>query len=210
MKENVVPMKNNPIKPFRYFALHKPFGYLSQFVTSHKKKKVLSDIFPFPDEVMPIGRLDEDSEGLLLLTNNGKMHQYLLAHHAEKEYWVLVEGEVNSAQLKQLNEGIDISHQSIVYTTKPAVVKILDEVNIVERYPRVRYHPYKKHTWLSITIKEGRFRQVRKMTAAIGCPTLRLIRVRIGNYTLPEINNIGMVVELTHEEVSQTGFKPLV
>ncbi len=191
-------------KVFKYYAIYKPFGYLSQFVCEHKNKKLLGDLYKLDDDVMPIGRLDEPSEGLLLLSNNGQFHQYLLAHQVEKEYWVLVEGDVTDATISLLEEGIDISHQSILYKTKPAKVKrIADEdANFFERYPRVRYHKYNPHTWLSITLKEGRFRQVRKMTAVVGHPTLRLVRMRVGNYQITTQTPIGHIEEINPIDVA--------
>lgn len=198
MKENVVRMNE---QEFKYYAIFKPFGYLSQFVCEHNNKKLLGDLYQLEEDVMPIGRLDEHSEGLLLLSNNGKLHQHLLAHNVEKEYWVLVEGDVGDQTIKQLEEGVGISHQSTIYNTKPAKVRRLEGVEFPERYPRVRYHKYKPHTWLSISIKEGRYRQVRKMTAVVGHPTLRLVRVRIGNYHIHTQTPIGSINPINPEEI---------
>jgi 23S rRNA pseudouridine2457 synthase len=198
MKENVAQMSE---QEFKYYAIFKPFGYLSQFVCEHNNKKLLGDLYQLEENVMPIGRLDEHSEGLLLLSNNGKLHQHLLAHHVEKEYWVLVEGDVSDETIKQLELGVGISHQSIIYQTKPAKVKRLENVEFPERYPRVRYHKYKPHTWLSICIKEGRFRQVRKMTAVVGHPTLRLVRVRIGKYTMNTQTKIGSITHINPDDI---------
>lgn len=192
-------------QPFRYFALYKPFGYLSQFVCEHNNKKLLGSLYNFPDHVMPVGRLDEDSEGMLLLSNNGKFHQHLLAHHVEKEYWVLVEGEVSEASMVLLRNGIPISHQSKIYCTRPCKVERLENVLLPERTPRVRYHKYKPHTWLSISLKEGKFRQVRKMTAAAGHPTLRLVRMRIGNFHFNQQMAPGTVQELSTEQLVSAG-----
>jgi 23S rRNA pseudouridine2457 synthase len=186
---------------YKYYAIFKPFGYLSQFVCEHNNKKLLGDLYQLEEDVMPIGRLDEHSEGLLLLSNNGKLHQHLLAHNVEKEYWVLVEGDVGDETIKQLEEGVGISHQSTIYNTKPAKVRRLEGVEFPERYPRVRYHKYKPHTWLSICIKEGRYRQVRKMTAVVGHPTLRLVRVRIGNYHIHTQTPIGSINAINPEEI---------
>lgn len=192
MKENVVQMSDE----FKYYAIYKPHGYLSQFVCEHNNKKLLGDIFKVEPDVMPIGRLDEDSEGLLILSNNGKLHQHLLAHKVEKEYWVLVEGDVTNETIKQLQEGVSISHQSKLYQTAPAKVIRLTDVDFPERYPRVRYHKYKPHTWLSITLTEGKYRQVRKMTAVVGHPTLRLVRMRIGEFRIHTQTPVGSIQEL--------------
>jgi 23S rRNA pseudouridine2457 synthase len=198
MKGNVAQMSE---QEFKYYAIFKPFGYLSQFVCEHNNKKLLGDLYQLEEDVMPVGRLDEHSEGLLILSNNGKFHQYLLAHHVEKEYWVLVEGDVSDETIKQLELGVVISHQSIIYQTKPAKVKRLENIEFPERYPRVRYHKYKPHTWLSICIKEGRFRQVRKMTAVVGHPTLRLVRVRIGKYNINTQTTIGSITPINPDDI---------
>ena len=198
MKGNVAQMIE---QEFKYYAIFKPFGYLSQFVCEHNNKKLLGDLYQFEEDVMPIGRLDEHSEGLLLLSNNGKLHQHILAHHTEKEYWVLVEGNVSDETITQLELGVGISYQSILYHTKPAKVKRLENIEVPERYPRVRYHKYKPHTWLSICIKEGRFRQVRKMTAVVGHPTLRLVRVRIGNFTMNTPTTIGSITPINPDDI---------
>jgi 23S rRNA pseudouridine2457 synthase len=198
MKGNVAQMSE---QEFKYYAIFKPFGYLSQFVCEHNNKKLLGDLYQLEEDVMPVGRLDEHSEGLLILSNNGKFHQHLLAHHVEKEYWVLVEGDVSDETIKQLELGVGISHQSIIYQTKPAKVKRLENIEFPERYPRVRYHKYKPHTWLSICIKEGRFRQVRKMTAVVGHPTLRLVRVRIGKYNINTQTTIGTITPINPDDI---------
>ncbi|MFN3446237.1 MAG: hypothetical protein ACK44D_10890, partial [Bacteroidia bacterium] len=110
-------------------------------------------------------------------------------------------GDVGDETIKQLEEGVGISHQSTIYNTKPAKVRRLEGVEFPERYPRVRYHKYKPHTWLSISIKEGRYRQVRKMTAVVGHPTLRLVRVRIGNYHIHTQTPIGSINPINPEEI---------
>lgn len=186
---------------YHYFAIYKPFGYLSQFTCEHRNKKLLGDLYTLPPDVMPVGRLDEDSEGLLLLSNHGQLHQHLLAHRVEKEYWVLVEGNVSDDTIQRLADGVGISHQSIVYQTKPALVKRLDDVDFPERFPRVRYHKYKAHTWLSITLREGRYRQVRKMTAVVGHPTLRLVRMRIGLFTISTQTPVGSITSIAPESI---------
>lgn len=198
MKENAAQMNNE----FRYYAIYKPHGYLSQFVCEHNNKKLLGDIFKVEPDVMPIGRLDEDSEGLLILSNHGKLHQHLLAHKVEKEYWVLVEGDVTDDTIKQLQQGVNISHQSQLYLTAPAKVKRLTGVDFPERYPRVRYHKYKAHTWLCITLTEGRYRQVRKMTAVVGHPTLRLVRMRVGEFRIDTQTPVGSIQKINPEAIS--------
>lgn len=205
MKENVAVMKNE----YLYYLLHKPFGYLSQFTSNDRHKKYLHQLYPFPSEVKPVGRLDEDSEGMLILTSDGKCNHFLISNPIPKTYFVLVEGSVTPEQLLQLSNGVMISYQNVKYLTKPCEAFIINDPLFVDRIPRVRYHHKKQHTWLSITIKEGKYRQVRKMTAAIGCPTLRLVRTSIGNLALHEFEP-GKVVQLNLNEITLTGYSPAI
>jgi 23S rRNA pseudouridine2457 synthase len=175
----------------QHFALHKPYGYLSQFVVNGKQKKrnkLLGELYNFPAGTMAIGRLDRNSEGLLLLTTDGKVSYEILSHKYEKEYYVLVDGIITEEAIQQLKEGVEISLEGAMYKTIPceaSSIKIPGDLPIENRTPRdARHGPM---SWLSITLREGKYRQVRKMTAAVGFPTLRLIRVRIGaiKLTLP-------------------------
>ncbi|MEP5254276.1 MAG: pseudouridine synthase [Winogradskyella arenosi] len=169
-----------------YFKIYKPYGYLSQFINHQNKrrsKKLLSALGEFPEQTMAVGRLDEKSEGLLLLTTDGKFSHHITSQHIEKEYHVMVDGVITTEGILALEQGVDISVEGKQYRTKPCKAAILEDTShIVERFVRDERHG--KTSWLTITITEGKFRQVRKMTAKIGLPTLRLVRVRIGNYTL--------------------------
>ncbi len=182
-----------------YYILHKPYGVLPQF-TDTEKRPVLGDLFDFPKEVYPVGRLDKDSEGLLFLTNDKKLN-YRLLHPKfghEREYWVQVEGSPTLKDLLPLEKGVLIQDEK----TKPAKVKILGEtVDVPERVPPIRSRKTVPTTWISLTLTEGKNRQVRKMTAAAGFPTLRLIRVRIENLNLDTLKS-GEVRELTKEELT--------
>jgi len=182
-----------------YYILHKPYGVLPQF-TDTEKRPVLGDLFDFPKEVYPVGRLDKDSEGLLFLTNDKKLN-YRLLHPKfghEREYWVQVEGSPTKENLIALEKGITIQNEK----TKPAKVSILGEtVNFPERIPPIRSRKTVPTTWISLTLTEGKNRQVRKMTAAAGFPTLRLIRVRIENLKIDGLKS-GEVREVTKEELT--------
>jgi len=162
-------------------AFNKPYGVISQFRREHPSHRTLAE-FGFPSGVYPVGRLDLDSEGLLLLTDEGELNQYLLnpknAH--PREYWAQVERIPTEAQLNKLKNGIIISG----YKTLPAIVKMIEPPDIPPRTPPVRFRKSVPDCWLSIELIEGKNRQVRRMTAAIGHPTLRLIRVRIGRFSL--------------------------
>lgn len=166
----------------RYFLVYKPFGVLSQFTDPVGGKRVLGDLHTFPKDVYPIGRLDEDSEGLLLLTNDPRQNQYWLGQKIEKEYWVQVEGIPTSEALAQLRSGVQIRIKKKTHHTIPAGADLLEEAeDIPPRVPPIRFRKTVPDTWISLTLREGKNRQVRRMTAAVGFPTLRLIRHRIGH-----------------------------
>lgn len=130
---------------------------------------------------MPIGRLDEKSEGLLLLTTDGKLSDYINRSGIEKEYYVQIDGEISDEAIDTLEKGVVIGFSGKKYKTKPCVVSRISETpNLPEPNRRIRLNKHRPSTWISITITEGKFRQVRKMTSSIGLPTLRLVRVRIG------------------------------
>ena len=176
-------------KNHMHFKLYKPYGYLSQFVNNQNKrrnKKLLGSIIEAPDNLMAIGRLDEKSEGLLLLTTDGKMSDYIRSSKIEKEYYVMVDGLITSEAIEKLKKGLEISVNGKPYLTKACKAFLFETApKVHERYVRDKKHG--PTSWLSITLTEGKFRQVRKMTAAIGFPTLRLVRVRIGNYNIDEM-----------------------
>lgn len=169
-----------------YYKVYKPYGYLSQFINhqnKRKNKKLLSDIYELSDAIMAVGRLDEKSEGLLLLTTDGKFSHTITSSPIEKEYHVMVDGIISQELISEMEAGIEISVAGKAYITKPCKAEILIDTSHI--FPRfVRDEKHGPTSWLSITISEGKFRQVRKMTAKIGFPTLRLIRVRIGEYQL--------------------------
>ncbi|MFT4602670.1 MAG: 23S rRNA pseudouridine2457 synthase [Arenicella sp.] len=185
----------------RHFIVHKPFGYLSQFVANGKTKsrhKYLGELHGFPEGTMSIGRLDISSEGLLFLTTDGQMSHEVRSKKVEKEYYVQVDGIITSEALIQLKEGIEITTDFGPYTTLPANVKIIEDPNFGERLTRkVRDDRHGPTSWISVIISEGKFRQVRKMTAAVGFPTLRLVRVRIGQIKLEGLA-LGEVKEVDH------------
>jgi len=168
-----------------HFILYKPDGYLSQFVsqqTKRKNKKMLGELFDFPEGTMAIGRLDEPSEGLLLLTTDGKMSEIVRSNKVEKEYYVQVDGIINSDAIEKLSNGVEITTESGKYITLPCPVQLLKgEPALPPRKKKIRDERHGPTSWISITLSEGKYRQVRKMTAVIGFPTLRLVRVRIGN-----------------------------
>jgi 23S rRNA pseudouridine2457 synthase len=184
----------------RHFKIYKPYGYLSQFITNErprKKKKLLGDLGNFPAETMSVGRLDQDSEGLLFLTTSGKVSAKVNGNKIEKEYYVQVDGQITSEAIEQLKNGVEISINGKSYETLPCKAFILEErPTFPERAKKIRDERHGPTSWISITLTEGKFRQVKKMTAAVGFPTLRLVRVRIGNEKL-EGMDAGEVIELS-------------
>ena len=171
---------------------------ISQFVNPAKrKKKLLGELYDFPEGTMAIGRLDEKSEGLLFLTTNGIVSAQVRSKKIEKEYFVQVAGETTSQAILQLQKGVTIKIHGEVYQTLPCKVKQLNPAPDFEFRKGLRHERHGPTSWLSITIKEGKFRQVRKMTAAVGFPTLRLIRVRIDKIKLDDLA-VGGVLEVDY------------
>lgn len=184
----------------QHFKLFKPYGYLSQFMSNAKherNKKFLGGLFNFPEGTMAIGRLDKDSEGLLLLTTDGKISSEITSSKIEKEYYVQVDGEISDKALETLRTGISISYNKETYMTKPCeAVRLESTPSLPVRHKRIRDDRHGPTSWIAITVTEGKFRQVRKMTAKAGFPTLRLVRVRIGKIKLDDLQ-IGEVRSLT-------------
>lgn len=169
---------------YRYILLYKPYRVLCQF-QDQDGRSTLKDYVSIPD-VYPAGRLDYDSEGLVLLTNDGWLQHRLTdpRYGHPRTYWVQVEGKPNPAALTQLAAGVVIQG----YRTRPALVEVLDQdPPLPPRHPPIRYRRHIPTQWLSLTLREGRNRQVRRMTAAVGFPTLRLVRVAIANLQLADL-----------------------
>lgn len=170
---------------FRYFLMYKPYMVLSQFSTDGEGKLGLGSVYDFPKDVYPVGRLDEDSEGLLLLTNDPKANARLLGQGVEKEYFAQVEGLATDEKLAPLRKGVEIKVKKEHYHTLPAVVAVLEgEPELPPRIPPIRFRAQIPTTWVSIILREGKNRQVRRMTAKVGLPTLRLVRWRLGEWTV--------------------------
>ncbi|QXP58716.1 pseudouridine synthase [Olleya sp. HaHaR_3_96] len=180
-------MENN----HKHFKIYKPFKMLSQFSSNaakEQRKHFLSELGNFPEGIMPIGRLDEKSEGLLLLTTDGKLSDHVNQSGIEKEYYALVDGAISAEAIQQLCNGVEIGFNGKKYITKPCkVFKLQALPNLPERSKKIRDARHGPTTWISVTLTEGKFRQVRKMTSAVNCPTLRLVRVRVGKILLEDM-----------------------
>lgn len=181
----------------RYIIFNKPFDVLSQFTPEDGARAL--DSFGLPKDVYPAGRLDKDSEGLLLLTDDGPLIEKLLNPKNEKPktYWVLVERVPTEEELQKMRDGLQIED----YLTRPCQVKILEpQPDVPPRDPPVRFRKTVQDIWIEVRIVEGKNRQVRKMTAAIGHPTLRLIRMKIANLDLSGLSP-GEWMEIPKSEI---------
>lgn len=194
-------MSNYSNKCYKYILFYKPYNVLCQFTDTDQnasKRSTLKDYIDIPS-VYSVGRLDRDSEGLLLLTNDGQLKHRLtdpkFAH--PRTYWVQVERVPDEKAINQLREGVEIKN----YRTRPAKVRLLPaEPELPPRNPPIRFRKNVPTAWLEMTLTEGRNRQVRRMTAAVGFPTLRLVRVAAGPLRLEGLSP-GEWRELTAEEI---------
>ncbi|PHI18844.1 pseudouridine synthase [Lewinellaceae bacterium SD302] len=174
-----------------YFIINKPYGMLSQFTREADHHRVLGDLHDFPKSVYPVGRLDRDSEGLLILTDDKQLHTRLLnpkwGH--QRSYWVQVEGIPGEEAMQKLRGGVPIRAKKKSWTTLPARAELLGITPVSEpRDPPVRVRQTIPDSWLELTLTEGKNRQVRRMCAAVGFPVLRLIRHRIEGLSLEQLS----------------------
>lgn len=189
-------MYHKDVDKFNYIAFHKPYGVLCQF-TGEAGDKTLAD-FNLPKNIYAAGRLDKDSEGLLILTNDGIFNQKLTnpKSNKSKTYHVQVEKIPTDDDLEKMRKGLKIKD----YLTKPCDVRILNKINYAPRVPPIRVRKNIPTCWLEIKLSEGKNRQVRRMTAAIGYPTLRLIRVSMGKYHMGKLQP-GEWVEIQKKNI---------
>ncbi len=185
----------------RYFAVYKPFGMLSQF-SPEGDRQTLAALGDFDKDVYPVGRLDADSEGLLLLTNDKRMNAALLDPTEKhfRTYYAQVEGEISHEAIEKLERGVEINIKGKSHFTAPAVaIKMVDPI-LPLRDPPIRFRKNVPTSWLELRITEGKNRQVRRMTAAVGFPTLRLVRWAIEDLTLDSFE-AGEVREFQKNEI---------
>ncbi len=176
----------------RYFIINKPYDMLSQFTREVPNHRVLGDLHPFPQDVYPVGRLDRDSEGLLILTDDTRLNAALLhpSHQHPRTYWIQVEGTPTGKALLQLETGVTLRIKSKVHRSAPLSARELTTAEVrtlPPRTPPVRFRKTVPDAWLSLTLTEGKNRQVRRMCAAVGLPVLRLVRVAICDLTLQDL-----------------------
>lgn len=186
------------------FALYKPFGVLSQFTSEDGHPGLLDLGLNLPKNVWPVGRLDRDSEGLLLLTDDSRLKRALTepVRSHRKTYWVQVEGAPTDDDIEPLRHPMQLRIRKQHTTTKPAEARLLSPPDLPDRVPPIRTRQSIPTTWLSIALTEGKNRQIRKMTAHVGFPTLRIVRVGVGSLSLGELLLApGECRQLTEEEV---------
>jgi 23S rRNA pseudouridine2457 synthase len=193
---------------YRYYIIYKPYQVLTQF-SPQDGKLTLKDYFDVPKDVYPVGRLDYDSEGLLILTNDASLNHRLLnpRYQHEREYWVQVEGMITKQATDDLQKGVVISIDGKQHKTMPSNAYVFTSPPTVdERNPPIRFRENIPVSWISIALTEGKNRQVRRMTAKVGFPTLRLIRFRIEKLSLKDMHS-GDIKELSREEMHKALFK---
>lgn len=176
--------------PFTYILFYKPYNVLTRFTKDRAEHVSLADFLKVEPDIYPVGRLDADSEGLLLLTNDKKLTSLIMepAARKTKTYWVQVDGEIDAEAVRKLENGIDITVDHKVYRTKPCEVRIMPHEPVLPpRNPPVRFRISIPTSWVSITLREGKNRQIRKMCAAVGFPVLRLVRTKIGELSLGKL-----------------------
>lgn len=201
------PKLSNTNTLLQYFAIYKPFQMLCQFSPEGDKQTLADFNFSFSKDIYPVGRLDYDSEGLLILSNDKALNNLLLnpKKKHQRQYWVQIEGIPTETFFSSIQKGVTISIDGKQHKTLPAKCRLLteDEIKIIpERNPPIRFRKNISDTWIALTLTEGKNRQVRKMTAACGFPTLRLIRYSIENLTLP-IFKPNEIIELDAKKINQ-------
>jgi 23S rRNA pseudouridine2457 synthase len=174
-----------------HYKLYKPYGMLSQMLSrdpKERKKRFLGQLGNFAPGTMPVGRLDERSEGLLLMTTDGGLSDLINRSGVEKEYYAQLDGRITRDALERIQKGVQIGISGEKYSTLPCQARLLtDPPSLPEPDASLRIGRHRPDSWISLTLSEGKFRQVRKMTAAVGFPTLRLVRVRVGSIELGDL-----------------------
>ena len=191
---------------YSYYIVYKPFGMISQF-TPEGNKAALGSLFKFPLDCYPVGSLETESEGLLLLTNDKKINHKFLNPTVEhkRTYFVQVDGEISDGAIQKLIAGVEVKIEGKIFKTTKSVVKKMEEPSLPPRNPPVRFRKTVPTSWISITLSDQKNKQVRQMMAAVGFPALRIVRVKMGNLELKAMLP-GDVVELKSTEVFEKLF----
>lgn len=187
----------------RYFLLNKPYGVVSQFTPEYPGQRTLADLYAFPRDVYPVGRLDQDSEGLLILTNDSSMNTRILDPDAklQKWYWAQVEGQPEEKHVQPLRTGLTIRIRQKKVALLPVTIKLLEAPpELPERDPPIRHRNSIPDSWVEVGLTEGKNRQVRRMMAAVGFPVLRIFRLGIGHINISTWKP-GQVEEWTREQI---------
>ncbi|MDX2191277.1 MAG: pseudouridine synthase [Bacteroidota bacterium] len=195
---------NQEAQSLLYFVLNKPYQVLCQFTKSGEKQTLANLDYKFPKDVYPVGRLDEDSEGLIILTNDTNLNNTLLhpRNQHKRTYWAQVDGDITEEAIKNLKKGINITIDGKPFEAKAiAAEKITPPEWLPDRNPPIRYRKEIPTSWVSLTITTGKNRQVRKMTASVGFPTLRLIRYSIEKINLEPDFLPGMVKKIERKTI---------
>ena len=173
-------------KEYQYYAIYKPYNVLSQFTPDHPGQICLKDIIEVDKDIYPVGRLDKDSEGLLILSNDPGLNSWLLNPKSEKSkiYWVQLEGDITEEAISELIKGIEIRIKGKYHFVKAKEANKITEPHLPERNPPIRYRANIPTSWCSIQISEGKNRQVRRMFAKVNFPVLRLVRAKIEDITI--------------------------
>jgi 23S rRNA pseudouridine2457 synthase len=189
---------------YQYFYVFKPYGFLSQFTKEAPHHQTLGDLYDFPKDVYPVGRLDRDSEGLLILTNDPSLNKKLLDPHHQhpRTYWVQVDGAITEEAIQQLQSGVTIRIKKQRYTTRPAKALSIAPPPLPDRDPPIRFRKNIPTSWVQLELMEGKNRQVRRMCATVGFPVLRLVRSRIGDLQLSGMK-IGEVRQLSIQDINR-------
>lgn len=184
-----------------YFVVYKPYGMLSQF-TSEGNKPALSSLFKFPLDCYPVGQLETDSEGLLLLTNDKKVSQKFLNPTVEfkRTYFVQVDGDISQEAIEKLRAGFEVKVEGKIVKTGKATVEKIEEPSLPLRNPPVRFRKTVPTSWISITLTEQKNKQVRAMLSGVGFPALRIVRIKMGNLEISSMLS-GDVIEMKNTEV---------
>lgn len=193
-------MDYNYRRGYQYYKLYKPYGVLAQFTAEKEDQKCLKDIIKVSRDVYPVGRLDKDSEGLLILSNDGLLTDWLLnpKNKRSKTYWAQVEGTINQEAINSLEEGVEIRIKKKSYKVRAYDISLKSEIHLPERIPPIRKRESIPTSWIELSISQGKNRQIRRMLAKVGFPVLRLARYKIQDQTIDGMEPGDLIPLVNH------------